>query len=54
MTCKIKQYLNKADTECTTPRCDMCWYMEKYMDLKQDADMVRAEMIAECGQDIFE
>ena len=33
MTCKIKEFLNKRDTECTTPKCEMCWYKEKFEDL---------------------
>lgn len=54
MICKIKQYLNKKDTECTTPRCDMCWYREKYDDLVMESKMVRREIEEECGKDIWE
>lgn len=54
MTCKIKEFLKKRDTECTTPRCDLCWYKEKFEDLRQDAEMVRKEIERECGQDIWE
>ena len=43
MTCKCKELLNKKDTECNTPKCEMCWYHEKYEDLKLEAMMVMQE-----------
>ena len=54
MTCKIKEFLNKADTECTTPKCEMCWYREKYDDLVMESKMVRREIEEECDKDIWE
>lgn len=36
--CKYKEYLNKADTECTTPRCDLCWYKKQFDELKIKVD----------------
>ena len=43
MECKYKTLLNKADTECNTPRCDMCWYKEKYEDLSIEARVIQRE-----------
>ena len=37
MKCKYKELLGKADTECHVPKCDMCWYKEKYDDLAIEA-----------------
>ena len=37
MECKYKKLLNKADAECSVPRCDLCWYKEKYEDLAIEA-----------------
>ena len=37
MECKYKKLLNKTDSECITPKCDMCWYKEKYDDLAIEA-----------------
>ena len=37
MECKYKKLLNKTDAECNTPKCDMCWYKEKYDDLAIEA-----------------
>ena len=54
MICKCKELLNKKDTECNTPKCEMCWYKEKYDDLAMDARMVRKEIKGECGEDIWE
>ena len=43
MECKYKKLLNKADTECNTPRCDMCWYKAKYEDLSIEARIRQTE-----------
>lgn len=37
MECKYKKLLNKTDAECITPKCDMCWYQQKYEDLALEA-----------------
>ena len=37
MECKYKKLLNKTDAECITPKCEMCWYKEKYDDLAIEA-----------------
>ena len=43
MECKYKKLLNKADAECNVPRCDMCWYKEKYDDLSIEARIQKEE-----------
>ena len=42
MECKYKKLLNKTDAECITPKCEMCWYKEKYDDLAIEA-MIEAK-----------
>ena len=48
MECKYKKLLNKADAECNVPRCDMCWYKEKYDDLSIEARIIQKE--TECKE----
>ena len=37
MICKYKKLLNKKDAECNVPKCELCWYKEKYEDLAIEA-----------------
>ena len=43
MECKYKKLLNKVDAECVVPKCEMCWYKEKYDDIAIEAMMEAKE-----------